>query len=398
MTIWEELEEARKIDLSEKGEGGLVFWGRDLKDVALERGAETVGFEDMEDQARLVVEEYVAAPASRINRDLEMAVCDVVLKYLIFNWEDENKRGERAISDALGIPRTRLRSLLQKMEWDGIVSSKGIGTTNPYAVLNLGKALGEGYLRLGPRDPGKLAKTGARPIESLFSRGLASSLPESEPFTDAFRQVFEVFTTNDSPDIVKVPFMPGKIHLHGKAFDESFLVRSFLGQGGGYFGAMAREVLLELGVPESVTPEDVRAALVRIAGKRLRLTRQFMRPLIVLLEQNGYEKAIAVIEKAYLRDKLLKQAEDGDGRMVPRVGARIGEKTIWELAMVPGHGMVNNQTQELTPSHIRMAASIYRSACDFAEKVGVEEELVTNCRKEADEIESFLPIEQENKA
>ena len=60
----------------------------------------------------------------------------------------------------------------------------------------------------------------------------------------------------------------------------------------------------------------------------------------------------------------------------------------------PGHGVVSEETQELTPSHVRLATSLYRSACSFAEMFGVDPEMVEECRKEADLIESYLPKDE----
>jgi hypothetical protein len=156
-------------------------------------------------------------------------------------------------------------------------------------------------------------------------------------------------------------------------------------------------VIWELGIPDEVSPGDVARALSKIGEKYLRLVRMKVAPLHKLLGEHGFEKGRLMIEKAYLRDKLLKMDLDGEGRRIPRLAGYLGGRPEHESAMVPGHGYVSLNTQELTSGHVVLIAEIFRGACNFAEHVGVDEELVRACRKEADEIESSLPTGEEDK-
>jgi hypothetical protein len=173
---------------------------------------------------------------------------------------------------------------------------------------------------------------------------------------------------------------------------DSWIVSQFL-EGSQFLTGYAedpitREVLMELGVPDKVTPEDVLAGLRSVVEKRLRLVRLHIEPLLRLLEKHGFDEGITMIEKAYHRDTLLRQEVDSAGRGIPKKVNLEGGKLFAERAVVPGHGIVSMQT--MTPTHLRVLASIYRSACNVVEQIGGDSSLIAACREEATQLESYL--------
>ena len=127
-----------------------------------------------------------------------------------------------------------------------------------------------------------------------------------------------------------------------------------------------------------------------VAEKYLKLVRLRVRPLLNLLEKHGFNEGKMMVEKAYLKDKLLKQRTDSKGRKLPGREIHHGDKVLQVRAVVPGHGEVSMQTQELTPSHIRLLSSVYRATCNFAEISGGDKTLIEDCRKEASKLESYV--------
>ena len=155
-------------------------------------------------------------------------------------------------------------------------------------------------------------------------------------------------------------------------------------------GRISKEVLMELDVPEEVTIEDVRMGLKRVGEKYLKITRINIKPLLDLIEEHGFEVTRRMVEKAYLREKLLAQETDSSGNNIPRRAIFRGDKLVGQQAIVPGHGAVTLQTYELTPSHVRLLAGVYRSACNFAQQAGGDAQLIASCREEAERLESSI--------
>jgi hypothetical protein len=111
------------------------------------------------------------------------------------------------------------------------------------------------------------------------------------------------------------------------------------------------------------------------------------------LEEHGFEEGRKRIDKAYLRDKLLSQEWDSGGRRLLRYSTHIEEELVENRAIIPGHGLITRQTQEVTPSLIRIVANVYKAACNFAEQAGGDPKLVESCRSEASRLESFVSQE-----
>ncbi len=358
---------------------------------ALHGPGTVISYEEMEDRAKEAVEEYAATPPGRIGKELEMRVCDVILSYLINYSYDLEKCGEKQISERLGIPRSRLHNLLTTMEWNGIVESVGIGRSNPYSVLNLGKAMREGYLTLDSDSAKNIVKFfGPTPgVEQLVAGSLVPSLPESELFTETSIEVMNRLVKPDQePELINIAYHPGLVWDYLYGYSDFLPVYHFLRWP--LRGDLVREVIMELNVPDKVGPRDVEEGLRRVGGKYLRMVRVNIKPLLNLLEEHGFEEARTLVEKAYLRDKLSRQETDPGGRRIPREERYKGGKPVKYWAVIPGHGAVTHETGELTPSHIRLLANVYVAACNFAQHVGADPELVETCRKEAEQLESFV--------
>ena len=145
VTIWEEIEEARKNGAYRMGAVGL------LEVVpGLDRIAPVTDFPELEDRAREAMEEYLSTRPTKVGDGLERRACGAVLLYLLSysHAQYQEKCTEQHISQAFGAPRPRIKRLLQRMAWDGVVESLGIGLSSPFRIVNLGKAMKEGQKRL----------------------------------------------------------------------------------------------------------------------------------------------------------------------------------------------------------------------------------------------------------
>jgi DNA-binding Lrp family transcriptional regulator len=387
VTLWDEIDESRrKKEVVEEDPRGLrwIRW-------ALKKGTRVAEFREIEDRARQAIEEYVSTRGAKVDEGLEHRACSAVLAYLLTYSYDLQKCTEFHISQRLGIPRPRLNRLLSRMEWDGIIEGVGIGTSSPYRIVNLGRAMSDGYLDLEPGEAENLVKIVHEPWASiqLIRGGLVSSLPEAKLFTETIIGIQDIFSRSGREiELIHIPFSPGQVAQFYPGEDDFHTVLEFL--RGLLHGRLSKDVLMELDVPNQVGPEDVREGLRRVAEKYLKLVRLRVRPLLDIFEEHGFNDGRMMIEKAYLKEKLLKQRTDSDGRQLPGWEIRRGDKTLEERAVIPGHGEVSLQTQELTPSHVRLLASVYRAACRFAEIAGGDTQLVETCRREVSRLESFV--------
>jgi hypothetical protein len=391
VTIWDEIRETRKEDGSSQANPmGLT----NIYGSIPPESTTFVEFRGLEDEVQGAIEEYVSTPPSKITRELELKACDGILKYLIFNSYSQDRCGERTMSQRLGIPRSRLHDLLVSMEWNGIIERVGVGTTSPYSVRNYGKALAEGYLKLSREDVDNMLKLlyAFRSIGNLISLSLVPSLPEAKTFSRIHAEVLaKMAPIPPKPgevDFVHAPFHPGRGDYSIFGLADYVAMVNFLRWP--LMGGISKDVLMELDVPEEVSVDDIRRGLEIVGEKYLRLTRMNIKPLLDLVEEHGFEAARRMVEKAYLREKLLAQETDASGNNIPRRARFRGDKLVGQQAIVPGHGAVTLQTYELTPSHIRLLASVYRSACNFAQQAGGDAGLIETCREEAARLESCI--------
>ena len=389
MTIWQEIDEARAKNDYRMGALGFLEVVPSLPNIApLTKLTET------EDRAREAMAEYLSTRPTKVSDEMERRACGAVLTYLLCYSHDQaqEKCTEYQVSQRFGAPRPRIKKLLSRMVWDGVIESLGIGISSPYRIVNLGKAMKEGYLEYGPEEASKITKIvhGGWQTEQLVTRSLVASLPESPPFTET---KITIENTLNSPDReiqpITIPFHPGQVDHH-YPYHDAYIVDLFLKASPVDF--LRKQVLMELDAPEKVTPQQVKQGLRRVAEKYLKLTRIRIKPLLNLLEKHGFEKGRKMIEKAYLRDRLLEMEHDEKGRRIPRrTLLRQGPRTLLsDEVVVPGHGDVSIQTQELTPTHIALLAAVYKTACNFAENVGADPDLVRTCRQEAAQLRSYI--------
>jgi hypothetical protein len=277
------------------------------------------------------------------------------------------------------------------MESEGIVERAGIGTASPYEVVNMSKAMAQGYLVLSSEETRKLAN--AWPELSVFNdfsaMGIIPSLPEAETFTEVTIEMMNRLNApSDEVNIYLTPFHPGYFFYSNPHVSDAMVTRDFLRWP--FVGTFTRELMMELGVPEAVTSGDVDRALRSLGEKYLKMTRLNIRPLLDILEKHGFEEGRTMIEKAYLRDRLLKQKTDASGRTIPRA-AMYGKGRIRdEKVVVPGHGAVTHQTQQLSTSHVWWIVWTYRAACNFAKHVKGDPRLIETCEEEASRLESCI--------
>jgi hypothetical protein len=405
MAIWSELEECRR-----RKEIKRYIWGGPAeKEVYVE-------FREMEDKAREAIEKYVSTPLPEVDKKLELRVCDGILKYLLYHMLSLEYRCERAMSSRLGIPRTRLRRLLANMEWNGIVRKLLVGRSSPYYVDNAGKAMKEGYLTLSPTEAEMLTRI-SRGMTIAGRRrllaGVLASLPDAATWTDAYIETVNQLLVTEKPiEQVHVPFWPGGVTSHHFGESDYGIVDPFLRHI--WYSGLVRQVLLELDVPSQITPEDIEEGLRRVGEKHLKLTRLMIQPLVDLLEEHGLDEARKMIQKANARDTLLERVADvgkpkGDAKIAPDFvyakpeGIRGPKEDIPSIlgpdfAVIKGHGLVTVQTNELTPTHIRLVANVLRAACNFAELTKADPRLIEESRNEASFLDSQAPENPEQEA
>jgi len=104
---------------------------------------------------------------------------------------------ETAMTERLGIPRSRLRKFLGLLKWDEIIGKAPVGATQPYVVKDISKALKEGYLKLTKveankltRILGSLGKEPYHPLSTLL-RALYSTLPNDKRLLEMNRWIEE---------------------------------------------------------------------------------------------------------------------------------------------------------------------------------------------------------------
>jgi hypothetical protein len=225
---------------------------------------------------------------------------------------------------------------------------------------------------------------------NLVERSLGPSLPSAETLTETKIVIENTINPPDQEiEPITVPFHPGRID-HYLPIQDPYVVHLFL--RGGISGELASQVLMELDVPEKATNREIREGLRKVAEKYLKLIRIRVKPLLGILEEHGLDKGKKMIKKAYLREMLLDMEADEKGRPIPVRSLYQDQegKQIRNLVVVPGHGDVSFQTQELTTTHIALLASIYRAACRFAERTGGNTQLIRTCRKETEQLESYI--------
>lgn len=376
MSLWERLAKSRegqKIDVY--AHGGPV------------EGAPFVDFREMEDRAEEAIKEYLATPLEKASRELELRACDGIIKYLLMNFGNLESCGELAISENLGIPRSRLRRLLANMEWNGIIEGIDVGKATPYVVRNISKAMKEGYLSLTESEAEKLMKiihsmhlaAPYRDPRTLLIETVQSTVPSAGVFTETYLKGFKYALQSDPSPVteqVHRPFNPGTVTTYHPGYHDFQLIQSFVAWP--FQGAIIRELMLELGVPEKVKEEQIKEGLRRLGEKYLRLTDLSLKPLYELINNFGYVEAKKRIEKGLLRDRLLETTEN-----VPRADVYWFDRLLEKRRIVPHHGLVTLQTEELTPNHVRLAANILLAACRFAHYMGVDPDKVEECSQKA---------------
>jgi hypothetical protein len=404
MAIWNEIEECRRRKEIKK----YIWGGPAEKQIYVE-------FREMEDKTKEAIEEYLSTPLPEIDRDLELRVCDGILKYLLYNMPSLEYRCERSMASRLGIPRTRLRRLLANMEWNGIVRKLLVGRSSPYYVDNVGKAMREGYLTLSPTEAEMLTRTSrgmVMPGRRRLLQGVLSCLPDSAPWTDAYIETVNLLLDTEKPiEQIHIPYWPGGVTTHHFGESDYGIVDPFTRHI--WYSGLVRQVIMELDVPENITPQDIERGLRRIGEKHLRLTRLMIRPLVKLLKEHGIKEGTRDIEKAHIRDKLLEraagtgQASKGETITSPNLvyarpkGIKTGPKEDVpdvlgpDFAVIRGHGLVTAQTNELTPTHIRLVANVLRAACNFAELTKADPKMIKESRNEASFLDSVAEESEE---
>jgi DNA-binding Lrp family transcriptional regulator len=319
---------------------------------------------------------------------MELAACDAVLKYLIFCSEDLDNCGENAMAKRLGIKRSRLHRLLTNLEWNGIIRRVGVGTTSPYKVSNLGKALGEGYVSFDQSEADHLTRIMNPYTTTLLGEILLPAIPNDEVLTEtAIKVINRMVPPGGEVGLIPVSFNPGRIARYIKGLRELQITSGSIQWP--LLGQFQKEVLMELGVPDHVEPEDIENALRQLSEKYLKLMRMNIKPLLDLLLIHGLEKTKAMIEKAYHRDTIITQRQDSKGRSIPRQKIYRDTDIISDISIVPEHGLITHNTHPLTSSHIHLLASVYQHSCGFVEYMDGDPDLLRICKEEARQLANF---------
>ena len=90
----------------------------------------------------------------------------------------------------------------------------------------------------------------------------------------------------DKVNIYLTPFHPGYFFYSNPHVSDAMVTRDFLRWP--FVGTFARELMMEMGVPEAVTSADVERALRSLGEKYLKMTQLNIRPLLDILEYCFY--------------------------------------------------------------------------------------------------------------
>lgn len=367
MSLWKELDEIKSDEIRIYAGGGPG---------TLE---EYVDFSEMEVEAREAIGTYTGTALNHVTKELELRVCDAILKYLMISFGDLERCTENVISSRLGIPRSRLRRLLAFMEWNEIIQSVPIGKASPYILHNISKALSEGYLRLSPSEGEKLTK-----IYEHMGHAIHYPDPKAVIFSAMQGTIPEPLILKESRDWamrnlrpekteqIKCPFFPGAVTSFRTVPNDYHTLRKFL-NGPGNAGILT-DILLELNVPEQVTEEDLMEASKKVIEKYLRLVTATMKPLYDMVKTGRPYRT----QKASMKQQLL----SGDKVATYFYGDVLLDKRVFD----PEHGLINLQTEHPNESHIILVSNILRAALRLSKHVNVDERYI----KEAEEMLKVL--------
>lgn len=367
MSLWRELDEIKpgEIRIYAGGGPGPI--------------EEYVDFSEMEVGAREAIETYTGTAINDVTKELELSVCDAILKYLMISFGDLELCTENVISSRLGISRSRLRRLLAFMEWNEIIQSVPIGKASPYILLNISKAMSEGYLRLSPSEGEKLTKIYEHMGHAIHypdpKAVIFSAMQGTVPEPLILKKSRDWAMSNLRPDKIeqiKCPFFPGAVTSFRTVPNDYHTIREFL-NGPGNAGILT-DILLELDIPEEVTEEDLMEASKRVVEKYLRLVTATMKPLYDVVKAGKPFRTY----KASMKQELL----SGDKVATFFYGDVLLDKRVFD----PEHGLVDLHTEHPNKSHIILVSNILRAALRLSRHVNVDDRYI----KEAEEILNVL--------
>ena len=348
-----------------------------------------VEFKEFEDEARKVIEEYSKISPDKITKELELRVCGAIIKYLITKHPFIEDCTEFAISEQLGIPRSRLRRLLGLLEWQGIVESISIGNAQPYVVKDLSKALAERYLSFSEEEAAKLIRIflhtswigGCVPYHDplqIVIETVQATLPDQKLINEARLYAVDNFRKWTH---VHRPFFPGAVSSTNPGLDDYYLTFMYSVLGAIWPQALTsiyRDVLFELDVPDEITKQEFQKGLKRVSEKNLKLMLKFLQPLHKLIEEYGVDEARKRVTKAISKDEVLSKVG----------GVSYGERFLGRYKLEPELGFVSSLTQKMTPSHIRLGVNFLRSAHRLAEASGADVTLIAEAKKLEEALEA----------
>ncbi len=342
-------------------------------------------FDEMDQEVKDTIKEYLATSAYKATKELEKRVCNCILKYLLINGSPFPERAtETAISERMGIPRSKLRKLLGLLQWEEIIEPVPVGATQPYVVKDIGKAFKQGYLYFTDiealkltRIVGHLGQQAYHPLPTIL-RAIHSTIPNEmsvyktwEWMVEAIKPMVQV----QSPLAGKEE--SGAVSSTSAVGTDRELVQKFIDASLGQRPLpMVHEVLFELDIPDDLTKEQFFKGMKVVAEKYVRLIMKLTDPLAQLVRDGGLTLGPIATEKSLNKEQILASNQDH----IYMFGDLLLDTPITD----PRRGYIGLQTQPITPQHVRLTANFVRAAARLARKAGGGKDLVRKAEKRAD--------------
>lgn len=369
-----------------------MFSKEELKDVEDWPGDNKhLKFTEFDENATRTIKEYLETSPYKVTKELEIRVCDCILKYLLLNISPSPEHAtETAISERLGIPRSKLRRLLGLLEWEEIVEPKPVGATQPYVVKDISKAFKKGYLSFSKIEAQKLTRivghTGKEVYHPFLTllRAIHSTIPnemELYAIQSWMGEIVKPIVQVQRPLYYDKEISAKVVSSTYPLWTDRELVQEFVDYSLGltFSTPVIREVLFELGLPERITKEQFHEGLKQVGEKYLKLMLRLVEPLAKVIEEKGFNGASLAIKKTIYKEEIIAAH--------PKHISMSGDLVFDTPVSDPKLGYIGLQTQPLTLQHIRFVSNFLRAAARFASQAKADQVLIETTEMTADMLE-----------
>ena len=380
---------------------------RQIVRMARERGNDVV-YLPVEEEAREIIKKYLAE--SKPSKNLEMQMMGVIVKYLLLNYINLDACTEFEMEKRLGVPRHRLRKLLGFLEWEEIVTAFEVGSTKPYIVIDLSKALREGYLKFSKEEAEDLAKVIIW-LSRPSIKGLGMAVEYHNPKNEVFYMLHQSIPNWKVP--LKITVFLSKILLNKGGFfmyiypfkeplfpDEMKPKASWAVEKAGIahdwmllrdtldsLPIFFRELLFELGIPDDVSDEELNQALKRVVEKYVRAIDALFKPLSNLLKGHPIPE---------LKEKVTKWRMDLKKEDLLMTGGMTAEDVKGVvMGITQDYQFIGDWSSPINKEHVAFVLSILKAAERVGEFAGIRKSIITSIKEQIQIIEDRLSQSQD---